>query len=166
MHPSISTDRHDHDGGHARRDSFGCRHRYRCRAAAASWSCDHRWVDGQPDPHALHNAGRLSVHGPARVAACSAATSTLVRARRRTAGMKFTRCYILICAGLLLTACKVGPKYRTPSTAMTPIYKENPPDYFKEASVFKEAVPQDALLRGEWWQIFADPCLNELAQQV
>jgi NodT family efflux transporter outer membrane factor (OMF) lipoprotein len=80
--------------------------------------------------------------------------------------MKFPRCYILVFAGLLFTACKVGPKYRTPATAMTPTYKENPPDYFKEASVFKEASPQDALLRGEWWQIFGDPSLNELAQQV
>jgi NodT family efflux transporter outer membrane factor (OMF) lipoprotein len=80
--------------------------------------------------------------------------------------MRFKSYYLLVCAGLLVTACKVGPKYRTPSTAMTPVYKENAPDYFKEAGVFKEAVPQDALLRGEWWQIFADPCLNELAQQV
>jgi len=80
--------------------------------------------------------------------------------------MSLTRSLILLFAGLLLTACKVGPKYRTPSTAVPPVFKENPPDYFKESGVFKEAIPQDALLRGEWWTIFGDPCLNELAQQV
>src|SRR5262245_58143074 len=61
---------------------------------------------------------------------------------------------------LLLTAsCSVGPKYRTPSAPVPPAYKA-PVDGWKEAH------PQDETIRGIWWEMFGDPLLNALEEQV
>ncbi|MGD0696316.1 MAG: efflux transporter outer membrane subunit [Terriglobia bacterium] len=61
---------------------------------------------------------------------------------------------------LFLNACTVGPKYVRP-TPPAPI----PPD-FKEAQGWKPAQPGDQTLRGNWWEIFGDPQLNALEEQV
>lgn len=66
--------------------------------------------------------------------------------------------------GLLLTAivtfvgCAVGPKYRTPTAATPPAYKE--------LANWKTAQPNDQNLGGNWWEIFQDSQLNSLEQQV
>jgi len=71
-------------------------------------------------------------------------------------------------AALLLTGCMVGPKYHQPAATMQPppaTYKElpaeNPP-----AGQWKVAQPQDAMLHGKWWEIFNDPELNALEDQL
>ena len=43
---------------------------------------------------------------------------------------------------------------------MPPHFKEAPPDGWKEAQ------PSDGVLRGKWWEIFNDPALNALEEQV
>src|SRR5580704_13837395 len=66
---------------------------------------------------------------------------------------------------LLLSGCMVGPKYVKPSAPPAP-------DLFKEASDWKEgdgwkiAKPEDALVRGKWWELYGDAKLNELEDQV
>src|SRR5712671_476569 len=65
-----------------------------------------------------------------------------------------------------LSACSVGPKYKTPAATVPAAFKEPPPDNFKEAGQWKQAAPQDDRLRGEWWQIFGDQQLNDLEAQV
>jgi NodT family efflux transporter outer membrane factor (OMF) lipoprotein len=67
---------------------------------------------------------------------------------------------------LLLAGCMVGPKYATPTTPMAPAFKEEPPDSFKSDSNWKPASPSDQLIRGNWWEIFGDPQLNALEEQV
>jgi hypothetical protein len=47
-----------------------------------------------------------------------------------------------------------------------PAFKEAPPNNFKESDLFKTAAPQDDKLGGNWWELFSDPVLNELASQV
>ena len=71
-------------------------------------------------------------------------------------------------AALLLTGCMVGPKYHQPAATVQPLpatYKElpaeNPP-----AGQWKVAQPQDAMLHGKWWEIFNDPELNALEDQL
>src|SRR6266481_6809858 len=59
---------------------------------------------------------------------------------------------------LLASACTVGPDYVRPSMLA--------PDAFKELDGWKVARPQDALARGPWWEIFADPQLNALEARV
>ncbi len=67
---------------------------------------------------------------------------------------------------LLLTGCMVGPKYVKPTVPMTPAFKENAPEAFKEDSSWQPAKPSDTTLRGDWWTIFNDPELNALEPQV
>jgi NodT family efflux transporter outer membrane factor (OMF) lipoprotein len=68
---------------------------------------------------------------------------------------------------MVLTGCLPGPKYRTPSApaATAPAYKESTV-HFQDAPGWKVAAPQDAMLRGKWWQIYNDPELNSLEEQV
>ena len=64
----------------------------------------------------------------------------------------------LACAGLL-GACTVAPVYQVPATPV--------PASFKEAgALWQTAQPNDALERGEWWSLFGDAQLNQLAAQV
>ena len=69
-------------------------------------------------------------------------------------------------AALLLTGCRVGPKYQVP-----PAMAQAPPVAYKEApapnsDAWKVAQPQDAMLHGKWWEIYNDPELNSLEDQL
>jgi NodT family efflux transporter outer membrane factor (OMF) lipoprotein len=65
-----------------------------------------------------------------------------------------------------LTGCVVGPKYHPPSPqAPAPEYKESPTQ-FKDTEGWTVAQPADAKLRGKWWEIFNDPELNALEEQL
>jgi len=61
----------------------------------------------------------------------------------------------------------VGPPYHapTPPAATAPNYKESTLN-FKDADGWKVASPQDAMLRGKWWEIFNEPELNTLEEQL
>ena len=70
--------------------------------------------------------------------------------------------------GLVLTisGCTVGPKYHPASAPPpAPSYKESPA-HFKEAEGWKVAQPNEGMLRGKWWEIFKDPELNALEEQL
>ena len=58
----------------------------------------------------------------------------------------------------MLTACTVGPDYRRPASATSVT--------FKELKGWKQAQPRDHELPGKWWEIFKDPYLNALEEQV
>jgi NodT family efflux transporter outer membrane factor (OMF) lipoprotein len=59
---------------------------------------------------------------------------------------------------LALASCVMGPDYRRPQVVTPPAYKET--------KDWKIAEPRDGVPRGKWWQIFADPQLNALADKV
>ena len=69
---------------------------------------------------------------------------------------------------LLLSACTVGPNYKRPTAPAPPAFKEQPPPNFKEAEAagWKQAQPGDAWLKGKWWELYKDPALNALEEQV
>jgi NodT family efflux transporter outer membrane factor (OMF) lipoprotein len=67
---------------------------------------------------------------------------------------------------LLLAGCMVGPKYARPNVPTTPTYKEEVPGSFKESEPWQRAIPADQASRGNWWEIFGDPELNELEEQI
>jgi NodT family efflux transporter outer membrane factor (OMF) lipoprotein len=67
---------------------------------------------------------------------------------------------------LVLSGCMVGPKYVKPTVPMAPAFKEQPPASFKDSDGWKPAQPGDQTLRGKWWEIFGDPQLNELEEEV
>jgi NodT family efflux transporter outer membrane factor (OMF) lipoprotein len=64
----------------------------------------------------------------------------------------------LIALLAILSSCSVGPKYRTPTAPVA--------QSFKELAGWKEAQPQDDVLREKWWELFDDPLLNALEEQV
>jgi NodT family efflux transporter outer membrane factor (OMF) lipoprotein len=67
---------------------------------------------------------------------------------------------------LLLAGCTVGPKYIKPAVPATPTYKEEAPGSFKESDQWQPAQPGDQTSRGNWWEIFGDPELNKLEEQI
>jgi len=67
---------------------------------------------------------------------------------------------------LLLAGCTVGPKYVKPAVPTTSTYKEEVPASFKEADQWQPAHPADQTSRGNWWEIFGDPELNKLEEQI
>jgi NodT family efflux transporter outer membrane factor (OMF) lipoprotein len=60
-------------------------------------------------------------------------------------------------AGLLLSACTVGPDYQRPGAPV--------PAQYKEAG-WKVGEPLDAIDRGAWWSIYRDPVLDDLERQI
>ena len=65
-----------------------------------------------------------------------------------------------------LAGCTVGPKYIKPTVPMTETYKEDLPSSFKESGQWQPAHPADQTDRGNWWEVFGDPQLNDLEEQV
>jgi NodT family efflux transporter outer membrane factor (OMF) lipoprotein len=60
----------------------------------------------------------------------------------------------------------VGPDYQRPTAPVPPAYKELRPAAFETSSAWKVAQPRDDAPRGKWWEIFQDPQLNALEEQV
>jgi len=67
---------------------------------------------------------------------------------------------VVTAACALLSGCLKVPPYQVPKTAVPAAFKEPPPQGWKEAQ------PNDGVLRGKWWEIFGDSALNELEEQV
>jgi len=58
----------------------------------------------------------------------------------------------------LLAGCEVGPDYVKPSAPV--------PTHYKDTGNWKPANPQDAVVRGKWWEIYHDAELNALEDKV
>jgi NodT family efflux transporter outer membrane factor (OMF) lipoprotein len=64
----------------------------------------------------------------------------------------------LAAALALGSGCNFAPKYAVPAVPT--------PAAFKEADGWKVAQPKDDAIRGKWWEMFNDPPLNALEEQV
>jgi len=73
---------------------------------------------------------------------------------------------LLAASCLFLTSCMVGPNYKRPSTPVPAAFKELPPPDSPQASEWAPATPNDAIARGKWWEVYGDPELNALEEQV
>lgn len=81
------------------------------------------------------------------------------------------RVHIAAAAGIcmaLLSGCQVGPKYNKPATPAPPAYKESAPAAYSSSppGTWQPARPQDATLKGKWWEMFKEPELNALEEQL
>ncbi|HJV36995.1 efflux transporter outer membrane subunit [Geomonas sp.] len=75
----------------------------------------------------------------------------------------FKRCLLLAPLAAALAACSVGPDYVRP----TPLPQDTPlPTAFKEVAGWKVAQPNDGKLDQRWWEVFHDPVLSALEEQV
>jgi NodT family efflux transporter outer membrane factor (OMF) lipoprotein len=63
-----------------------------------------------------------------------------------------------VLALLAVSACAPKTKYVVPTVDVAPAFREN--------ADWKPAQPGDEALRGNWWELFNDPDLNALEQQI
>ena len=67
-------------------------------------------------------------------------------------------CLSFLVALSLVAGCNFAPPYKVPSVAT--------PAAYKETNNWKMAEPADAVIKGKWWEMFNDPQLNTLEDQV
>jgi NodT family efflux transporter outer membrane factor (OMF) lipoprotein len=74
----------------------------------------------------------------------------------------------LTATACLATGCHVGPKYVAPAVPPPPAFKESAPTAYSGAlpGTWAPAKPQDANIKGKWWEIFNEPELNTLEEQL
>jgi NodT family efflux transporter outer membrane factor (OMF) lipoprotein len=65
-------------------------------------------------------------------------------------------CWSLL--AVVAAGCNFAPTYTIPPVATPPA--------FKETNGWKTAQPADAVIKGQWWEMFNDPQLNALEDQV
>lgn len=65
---------------------------------------------------------------------------------------------LALATSFTLAACTLGPNYVRPDAPV--------PAAFKENEGWKPAQPADDVPRGKWWEIYQDPDLNALEEQV
>ncbi|MGC2638626.1 MAG: efflux transporter outer membrane subunit [Acidobacteriaceae bacterium] len=70
-------------------------------------------------------------------------------------------------AAIFVTGCRVGPRYHAPAPPQIAAsnYKESTVNFQNEPG-WKVASPSDAMLRGNWWEVFHEPELNSLEDQL
>ena len=67
---------------------------------------------------------------------------------------------------VLFGGCSFAPKYATPAVQTPAAFKEPAPEQFQEAEGWKTAEPKDDTIRGKWWEMFHEPELNALEDQM
>ena len=69
---------------------------------------------------------------------------------------------------LMLQGCVVGPRYVAPVTQAPPAYKEvvPQPQQSSDGTTWIPATPQDATVKGNWWEIYQEPELNALEEKL
>jgi outer membrane protein TolC len=78
----------------------------------------------------------------------------LVRRRiRRSAALVIGALFVVLAA-----SCAVGPNYRKPAVEVPPAWRAQ--------AMWREGVPGDAALKGEWWRVFHDPVLEDLVKRA
>src|ERR1700741_2967624 len=88
------------------------------------------------------------------------------REHTNLAAAVFRSACILLSGSFILAGCNVAPKYNKPTAPTPPAYKELTPEEMKQTEGWKTAQPQDTVLHGKWWEIYQDPELNVLEEQV
>ena len=75
--------------------------------------------------------------------------------------MSQSRGISVLLAATLAAACNFAPRYTRPSSQPAPAaYKEAGTDGWKPAQ------PRDDVIRGDWWEMFDDPLLDDLEHQI
>jgi NodT family efflux transporter outer membrane factor (OMF) lipoprotein len=87
-----------------------------------------------------------------------------VRARRELGRWLQPSLFFLLICGLL--GCNVGPRYVRPTVPSPPAFKESGPQQAPDGSIWKTMQPQDDALRGKWWEMYEEPELNALEEQL
>ncbi len=79
---------------------------------------------------------------------------------------RFAVAVVLIASFISIQGCQVGPRYVAPSMPAPPAFKETQPQQSADGTVWTPATPQDAVLRGKWWELYQEPELNALEEKL
>ncbi len=91
----------------------------------------------------------------------SAAESQPHSAPLASRGLAAGAATIALLAFALTASAAVGPNYVRPTNAVPATYKTT-----NDLGAWKEAKPLDTFSKGNWWEAFGDPALNDLEQQA
>ena len=85
--------------------------------------------------------------------------------------MKFMRTHfgkVLFAAAFaaLWAGCSFAPRYSRPGVETPASFKENSGTNNIDTNIWQAAQPNDAVIRSNWWEMFNDPVLNSLEEQV
>lgn len=73
---------------------------------------------------------------------------------------------VLVAPMILVEGCRVGPRYVAPTMQAPPAFKEVAPQQSPDGTIWMAATPQDATLRGKWWELYQEPELNALEEKL
>jgi len=96
-------------------------------------------------------------------------TVTFLKWRETSFGIRYSRFLRVSAFGLaaiLFAGCSFAPKYDKPSVETPGAYKELTPAEAKETDGWTNAEPKDDAIRGHWWELFQQPELNALEEQI
>ena len=111
----------------------------------------------------------MTVHGREQqhaVQTKASASGEIQTSMKTQSGNLWRTAIALVFAALLLQGCNVGPRYNRPNVQSPATFKEVTPEDLKKMDGWKVAEPKDTELHGKWWEIFGDPELNALEEQV
>jgi NodT family efflux transporter outer membrane factor (OMF) lipoprotein len=74
----------------------------------------------------------------------------------------------VVTAVAMVAGCVVGPPYVKPNVETPSAFKESSPAAYvgADAGAWQPAQPQDAARKGKWWEVFGEPELNALEEQL
>ncbi|WP_295996655.1 efflux transporter outer membrane subunit, partial [Rugamonas sp.] len=75
--------------------------------------------------------------------------------------MMASRRPLALCAALALAGCASAPDYQQPGVEMPAAWSDP-----RSAAPFHTGAPNDAAVKGDWWTLFDDAQLNQLARQT
>src|SRR5262249_11716751 len=116
--------------------------------------------DRQPGPHALHHTRDLPLPRPPASVDGTRPDGRPAPGHRTSCetGMRRVRSSLVLAVTLLAAGCSVGPNYVRPDAPTS--------DTYKELGGWRTAQPRDDTLRAAWWDLYDDPVLSGLAEDV
>lgn len=80
--------------------------------------------------------------------------------------MHFGKILFVMALAALWAGCSFAPKYKRPTVETPATFKENSGTNDVDTNIWRAAQPNDAVIRSNWWEMFNDPDLNALEQEV
>jgi NodT family efflux transporter outer membrane factor (OMF) lipoprotein len=77
----------------------------------------------------------------------------------------YSQTIVFISLAILLAGC-LAPKYSPPTIETPAAFKENSGTNNIDTNIWQLAQPNDAVIRSNWWEMFNDPVLSSLEEQV
>jgi NodT family efflux transporter outer membrane factor (OMF) lipoprotein len=78
----------------------------------------------------------------------------------------FGKILFVMALAALWAGCSFAPRYKRPDVETPTSFKENSGTNDIDTNIWQSAQPNDAVIRSNWWEIFNDPALNSLEEQV